>query len=62
MSAGQVLSGAREEAAGSGASPVTLIGRSELAELCIRHGVGIRTVKLEVPVVDFELLDGLSGR
>ncbi|MCH2110703.1 MAG: restriction endonuclease, partial [Polyangiaceae bacterium] len=62
LSAGQVLSGAREEAAASAASTVTLTGRHELAELCLAHGIGVRVHRLEVPVVDAELFEQFSSR
>lgn len=62
ITAGQVLSGAREEAVSTGGSPMMLSGRLELAELCVAHGVLVRTHRLEVPVVDTDLLESLSGR
>lgn len=62
FSTGQVLSGAREEAQTKGASPVTLTGRTELAELCVAYGVGVRVHRIEVPLIDWELLEGLQGR
>lgn len=62
FSTGQVLSGAREEAHAPGASPVALTGRPELAQACVQHGVGIRTQRVEFPVLDTELLDQLQGR
>lgn len=62
FSTGQVLSGAREEAQTKGACPVTLTGRTELAELCVTYGVGVRTHRIEVPLIDLELLEGLQGR
>ncbi|HSC89842.1 MAG TPA: HTH domain-containing protein [Polyangiaceae bacterium] len=62
ITAGQVLSGAREEAASTGATPVSLTGKNELAELCLAHGVGVRPVRIEVPTVDLELFEGLAGR
>ena len=62
ISTGQVLSGAREEAQTKGASPVTLTGRNELAELCVAHGVGVKIHRIEVPLIDTELLEGLQGR
>lgn len=62
ITTGQVLSGAREEAQSSGASPVSLTGRNELAELCLTFGVGVRPLRVEVPTVDLELFEGLSGR
>jgi restriction endonuclease Mrr len=62
FSTGQVLSGAREEAQTRGASPVALTGRTELAELCVAYGVGVRTHRIEIPLIDLELLEGLQGR
>src|SRR5690606_8448293 len=43
VSAGQVLSGAREEAAATGATPVHLIGGTTLATACEEHGLGVVT-------------------
>lgn len=62
ISAGQVLSGAREEAQSRGGSPVTLSGRNELAELCIAYGVGVRIHRLEIPSIDLDLFENLQGR
>lgn len=62
ISTGQVLSGAREEAQTDGAAPVTLTGRSELAALCVKHGVGVRVQRVEVPSLDSELFELLSAR
>lgn len=62
LTTGQVLSGAREEAASSGATPVSLAGRMELAELCVEYGVGVRRVKVEIPTLDTELLEAIAGR
>lgn len=62
ISTGQVLSGAKEEAQAKGASPITLTGRSELADLFVSHGIGVVTHHLEVPVLDAQLFDGFSGR
>lgn len=62
ITTGQVLSGAKDEAGSSGASPVSLTGRYELAELCLLYGVGVRPLRVEVPTVDLELFEGLSGR
>jgi restriction endonuclease Mrr len=62
ITTGQVLSGAKEEAHAPGATPVTLTGRNELADLFIAHGIGVRTQRIEVPVVDTALFEGLSGR
>jgi HB1, ASXL, restriction endonuclease HTH domain/Restriction endonuclease len=62
ITTGQVLSGAREEAASTGASPVSLTGRNELAELCVTLGIGVRQLRVEVPVLDVELFESLTGR
>ncbi len=62
LTTGQVLSGAREEAASSGATPVSLAGRAELAELCVEYGVGVRRVKVDVPTLDTELFEAIAGR
>lgn len=62
ITSGQVLSGAREEAASAGGSPVILTGRLELAELCVLHGVLVRTHKIEVPLLDLDLLESFAGR
>jgi restriction endonuclease Mrr len=62
ISTGQVLSGAREEAQSQGGSPVTLIGRNELSDLCVAYGVGVRTHRVEIPIIDVELLENLQGR
>lgn len=62
VTTGQVLSGAREEAQSSSSSPVALTGRAELAELFVRFGVGVRAQRIEVPVLDADLFEALSGR
>ncbi len=62
ITTGQVLSGAKEEAQSSGASPMVLTGRAELADLFLAHGIGVRTQRIEVPVLDVALFDALSGR
>lgn len=62
ITSGQVLSGAREEAASAGGSPMILTGRSELAQLCLTYGVGVRSHRIEVPVLDGELLESFPGR
>jgi restriction endonuclease Mrr len=61
ITTGQVLSGAREEAAAAGASPLTVIDGLGLVRLCEEHGVGV--VRTSVPLVlpDLDLLDGLRA-
>jgi hypothetical protein len=56
-----VLSGAREEAASPGASPMTVVDGIGLVRLCEEHGVGV--VRAQVPLLlpDLDLLDGLRA-
>lgn len=61
MTTGQVLSGAREEAAAPGASPVQVIDGLGLAKLCEEHEIGMVTTKLSLPHPDLDLLDALRG-
>ncbi len=58
---GQVLSGAREEAAVPNAAPVSLLDGATIARLCAQHGVGVAFTELRVPMVDIELMDSLSA-
>jgi len=59
ITTGQVLSGARDEAAAAGAAPVQVVDGMALARLCEEHGIATvpRTVTVSVP--DWDLLDGL---
>jgi hypothetical protein len=61
VTTGQVLSGAREEAASPGASPLTVIDGLGLVRLCEEHGVGV--VRTQVPLLlpDLDLLDGIRA-
>jgi hypothetical protein len=61
ITTGQVLSGAREEAAAVGASPLTVIDGLGLVRLCEQHGVGV--VRTQVPLLmpDLDLLDGIRA-
>jgi restriction endonuclease Mrr len=61
ITTGQVLSGAREEAAATGAAPISVIDGIGLARLCEEHGVAVagRQVRLALP--DWDLLDGLRA-
>ena len=61
MTTGQVLSGAREEAAAPGASPVSVIDGLGLAKLCEEHEIGLVATKLSLPHPDLDLLDCLRG-
>jgi hypothetical protein len=61
LTTGQVLSGAREEAASPGASPLTVIDGLGLVRLCEEHGVGV--VRTQVPLLlpDLDLFDGIRA-
>ena len=61
MTTGQVLSGAREEAAAPGASPVSVIDGLGLAKLCEEHEIGLIPTKLSLPHPDLDLLEALRG-
>jgi len=61
MTTGQVLSGAREEAAAPGASPVSVIDGLGLAKLCEEHEIGLIATKLSLPHLDLDLLEALRG-
>jgi restriction endonuclease Mrr len=60
VTTGQVLSGAREEAAMPNAAPVSLLDGVAVAKLCSQHGVGVAWTELRVPMVDIELMDSLT--
>jgi hypothetical protein len=61
VTTGQVLSGAREEAAAPGASPVSVIDGLGLAKLCEEHEIGLVATQLALPHPDLDLLDALRG-
>ena len=61
ITTGQVLSGAREEAAMPNAAPVSLLDGAAIAKLCSQHGVGVAFTELRVPTVDIELMDSLTA-
>jgi restriction endonuclease Mrr len=61
VTTGQVLSGAREEAAAAGAAPITLIDGQRLARLCEELGVGMVKTELTLPAPDVELFEALRS-
>jgi len=61
ITTGQVLSGAREEAAAPGASPVSVIDGAGLAKLCEEYQIGLVATQLTLPHPDLDLLDALRG-
>jgi hypothetical protein len=58
---GQVLSGAREEAATQGAAPCALFDGQELAISMEEAGIGLRSYVVPVAGLDLELLESLRG-
>ncbi len=61
MTTGQVLSGAREEAAVPGAAPITLVDGVGLVKLCEEQGVAVTETRLCLPIPDGELFDALRS-
>lgn len=61
ITTGQVLSGAREEAAAHGAAPITLLDGLGFARLCEEQGVGVMETKVCLPIVDIDLFEALRG-
>jgi hypothetical protein len=61
LTTGQVLSGAREEAASPGAAPVTVIDGLGIVRLCEEHGVGVVRTVVSLMMPDLDLLDALRG-
>jgi len=61
VTAGQVLSGAREEAAAPGAPPVALYDGIALCKLLEDIEVGVVKTKFAVAIPDLELLEALRG-
>ena len=59
LTTGQVLSGAREEAAAPGAAPVTVLDGIALAKMCEEYGVGVVNTRINLPLPDLDLLEGL---
>jgi restriction endonuclease Mrr len=61
VTTGQVLSGAREEAAAPGAAPVSLLDGSGLSRLCEEHGVGVVRTRVELSTPDLDLFEALRS-
>jgi restriction endonuclease Mrr len=61
ITAGQVLSGAKEEANAVGAAPVHLVDGMGLVRLMEEHAIGTSRITLNLPVADIELLDALKS-
>ncbi|NRA34520.1 MAG: restriction endonuclease [Polyangiaceae bacterium] len=61
LTTGQILSGAKEEAASATAAPVSLIDGAALAKTCEERGIGVTMTSLRVPLVDAEFFEALRG-
>ncbi len=61
LTTGQVLSGAREEAAAPGAAPITLFDGVAVCKLLEEGDVGVIRTKLTTAIPDLELYDTLRG-
>jgi hypothetical protein len=61
ITSGQVLSGAREEAATPAAAPVKLVDGAALARLCEEHGIAITHTQIALPLPDPELFEALRN-
>ncbi len=61
VTTGQVLSGAREEAAAPGAAPIALFDGMAFCKLLEDHDVAVLRTRIAVAVPDFELLEMLRG-
>jgi hypothetical protein len=61
MTAGQCLSGAREEAAAPGAPPVALYDGLAICKLLEEIEVGVVRTRFNIAVPDLELLENLRG-
>jgi restriction endonuclease Mrr len=61
VTTGQVLSGAREEAAAASAAPVHLLDGQALAKLCEEQGVGVLKTRVELSIPDLDLFEALRS-
>ncbi len=61
LTTGNVLSGAREEAAQVGAPVVNLVDAQAVGRLLDEHAIGIKHARVAVPYVDFDLFDTLRS-
>jgi len=61
ITTGQVLSGAREEAAAPGASPVKLIDGSTFARLSEQNGIAVTETRVSLTLPDAELFEALRN-
>lgn len=61
LTAGQVLSGAREEASASNVLPVTLLDGVAIAKLCEEHGVAVLRSDNPIAIPDVDLFEALRA-
>lgn len=61
VTTGSILSGARDEAAVVGATPVTFIDGQQLVKLCEQYGVGLTPAEVSLSVPDTEFFDALRA-
>jgi hypothetical protein len=61
ITSGQVLSGAREEAAVAGAAPVSLFDGLAVAKLCEENDVAVIRARMPMAIPDVDLLDALRA-
>jgi restriction endonuclease Mrr len=61
VTTGQVLSGAREEAAAAGAAPITLLDGLGLARACEEHDVAVLHTRISLSLPDMDLLEALRN-
>ncbi len=61
LTSGQVLSGAKEEAASPGAAPISLTDGHGLARLCEEHDVAVIRARLPIAIPDIDLLEALRA-
>jgi restriction endonuclease Mrr len=61
ITTGQVMSGAREEAAAPGATPMSFVDGAKIAQLCEQSGVGVVRSPLSLFTPDAEFFDSLRA-
>jgi restriction endonuclease Mrr len=61
ITAGQVLTGARDEARAEGGMPMSLLDGSRLAHLAEEHSVGVVQSSFPISVPDVDLFEALRS-
>jgi len=61
LTAGQMLSGAREEAAIAGTAPVALFDGTAVARLCEDNDVGVLRARMPIAIPDVDFLEALRA-